>query len=272
MSSYPKCILPAFLVPPSTPPSAPSPPTWNELAAFRETALRHFTRPEDLAGLRRVGELLTESALEQAHLWPPILGSETGSGALAAYHDLHHTLTFLRRLGEAVLAVWIEIDERARSTSRGELSHDPMGWVSAEPAGHSPKASEVGAPMRNPPRILLRTLERAEASCKGLARIDGLFELSAARTLAAAAQVRGASLLVVGDVGGQALPAGAQIRAQRGRGFGERLRVCARREDAALAHWLDRALRSAPPHLVRHEPLPASAPLVFGLAARGPPI
>jgi hypothetical protein len=101
MSSYPKCILPAFLVPPSTPPSATPNPAWNELAAFRETALRHFTRPEDLACLRRLGELLTESALEQAHLWPPIVGSETGSGALAAYHDLHHTLTFLRRLGEA---------------------------------------------------------------------------------------------------------------------------------------------------------------------------
>jgi hypothetical protein len=97
MSSYPKCIPPAS---PSSPPSPQQDP-WNELAAFRETALRHFTRPEDRAALERLGELLTESALEQAHLWPPLEGSETTNGVAAACRDLHHLLRFLTSLGDA---------------------------------------------------------------------------------------------------------------------------------------------------------------------------
>jgi hypothetical protein len=103
VSSYPKCIPPAVPAT-STQTAPPSPPTlepWNELAAFRETALRHFTRPEDRACLLRLGELLTESALEQAHLWPPSEGSETTNGVTAACRDLHHTLRFLTSLGDA---------------------------------------------------------------------------------------------------------------------------------------------------------------------------
>jgi hypothetical protein len=97
MSSSPKCIPP---VPPPSP-SSPSDEPWNELAAFRETALRHFTRPEDRACLLRLGELLTESALEQAHLWPSFEGSETESGIAAACRDLHHLRCFLISLGDA---------------------------------------------------------------------------------------------------------------------------------------------------------------------------
>jgi hypothetical protein len=102
MSDCRKCTLPPSAPPAATPPTQATPPEpWNELAAFRETALRHFTRAEDRASLARLGELLTESALEQAHLWPPLAGAETTNGARAAYRDLLHTLTFLRHLGEA---------------------------------------------------------------------------------------------------------------------------------------------------------------------------
>jgi hypothetical protein len=94
MSDFPQST------PPNPPPSPASEP-WNELAAFRETALRHFTRPEDEACLRRLGELLTESALEQAHLWPRLGESKTASGALAAAQDLLHTAHFLTSLGDA---------------------------------------------------------------------------------------------------------------------------------------------------------------------------
>jgi hypothetical protein len=90
--------------PPETPSSAPPSPAsepWNELAAFRETALRHFTRPEDAACLRRLGEMLTEGALEQAHLWPRLGDSETVSGTRAAVQDLLHTAHFLTSVGDA---------------------------------------------------------------------------------------------------------------------------------------------------------------------------
>jgi hypothetical protein len=97
MSSYPKCTPPV----PPFPSSKPSREPWNELAAFRETALRHFSRPEDRACLVRLGELLTESALEQAHQWPPLGGSETANGVAAACRDLLHTLRFLTSLGDA---------------------------------------------------------------------------------------------------------------------------------------------------------------------------
>jgi hypothetical protein len=100
MSDCSKCTLLPTLYLPSQAPSPP-PERWNELAAFRETALRHFTRPEDRACLARLGELLTESALEQAHLWPPLPGSETVSATRAAYRDLLFTLHFLRRIGDA---------------------------------------------------------------------------------------------------------------------------------------------------------------------------
>jgi hypothetical protein len=97
MRSYPKCIPPFLL----SLPAKPAHPPWNELAAFRETALRHFTRPEDRAAVEHVGSLLFESALEQAHLWPSFPGSETASAGEAARRDLLHTLHFLERVGAA---------------------------------------------------------------------------------------------------------------------------------------------------------------------------
>jgi hypothetical protein len=97
MRSYPKCIPPFLLAPPSTLPLKP----WNELAAFRETALRHFTRPEDRAALEHVGSLLLESALEQAHLWPPYEGTETINSVAAVCRDLEHSCRFLRSVADA---------------------------------------------------------------------------------------------------------------------------------------------------------------------------
>jgi hypothetical protein len=97
MRSYPQCISPLLLPLPGT----PSNPPWKELAAFRETALRHFTRPEDRAAVEHLGSLLFESALEQAHLWPPIHGSETASAAEAGRLDLLHTLRFFHHVGQA---------------------------------------------------------------------------------------------------------------------------------------------------------------------------
>lgn len=107
MRDWTKCIPPTTSPSSSSPSSAPpatdpdEPEPWNELAAFREVTLRHFTRPEDEACLRRLGELLTETALEQAHLWPEMPGSETVSLFRAAHRDLLHTLHALTSLGDS---------------------------------------------------------------------------------------------------------------------------------------------------------------------------
>lgn len=47
----------------SSPQSTP-PPWWNESAAFRETTLRLFEKPEDAVALRHVGAMLHDMALE----------------------------------------------------------------------------------------------------------------------------------------------------------------------------------------------------------------
>jgi hypothetical protein len=100
MRNWPKCTL---LLPPSPPSSfQPAPPDpWNELAAFRETTLRFFTRPEDRKALEHLGAYFTESALEQNHLWPSMPGSETVSATRAVYRDLLFALHYLRRIGDA---------------------------------------------------------------------------------------------------------------------------------------------------------------------------
>ncbi|MFN7961320.1 MAG: hypothetical protein U0002_08620 [Thermoanaerobaculia bacterium] len=89
----------------STPNRPPTPPPLardgQELDAFRECMLRHFTRPEDQAALRHVGRLLFESALEQAHLWPRPEASETTLTLLAARLDLLHTARCLAEAGES---------------------------------------------------------------------------------------------------------------------------------------------------------------------------
>ncbi|HEX4952537.1 MAG TPA: hypothetical protein VF017_03965 [Thermoanaerobaculia bacterium] len=85
--------------------STPKPPPpfldGQELDAFRETMLRHFTRAEDQAALRQVGRLLFESALEQAHLWPLPEESETVLALRAAALDLLHTARTLTALGHS---------------------------------------------------------------------------------------------------------------------------------------------------------------------------
>jgi hypothetical protein len=100
MRNWPKCTL---LLPPSRSsfllPAPPKP--WNELAAFRETTLRFFTRPEDRAAFEHLGAYFTESTLEQLHLWPAIPGSETASATRAAYRDLLFTLEYLRHVGRS---------------------------------------------------------------------------------------------------------------------------------------------------------------------------
>jgi hypothetical protein len=130
---------------PSNPPSSPASEPWNELAAFRETVLRHFTRPEDAAGLRRVGEMLTEGALEQAHLWPPFAGSETASGARAAAQDLLHTAHFLTSLGDArhlsTLTSQEEPIARAAARASRDLRRVAQALLAAVEEGEEPLPS-----------------------------------------------------------------------------------------------------------------------------------
>jgi hypothetical protein len=75
------------------------PAGWDELDAFRESALRFFTQPEDLACLRHLGQMLTEQALEMARLWPEPPESETRAGLRAAAADLWHTAGVLASIG-----------------------------------------------------------------------------------------------------------------------------------------------------------------------------
>jgi hypothetical protein len=72
-----------------------TPPHWNESAAFRETTLRLFTQPEDLAALRHVGEMLHDYALELCGTWPDDGLSSTRSELRAAAVDLRHLEGFL---------------------------------------------------------------------------------------------------------------------------------------------------------------------------------
>jgi hypothetical protein len=130
---------------PSNPPQSPTSEPWNELAPFRETALRHFTRPEDEACLRRLGELLTESALEQAHLWPRQGDSETVSGALAAAQDLLHTAHFLTSLGDArhlsQLSGGEEPIARAAAQASRRLRREARKLLALVEAGSAPAPS-----------------------------------------------------------------------------------------------------------------------------------
>jgi hypothetical protein len=113
MRSYPKCIPPFLLTPPST----PALQRWNELAAFRETALRHFTRPEDRAALEHLGSFLLESALEQAHLWPPYEGSETTNLVAALCRDLDHSQHYLVSVADARHQAALSAPEHALATA-----------------------------------------------------------------------------------------------------------------------------------------------------------
>jgi hypothetical protein len=133
MRSYPKCIPPFLLASPAI--SQP----WNELAAFRETALRHFTRPEDRAALEHVGSLLFEGALEQAHLWPPYEGSETTNGVAAVCRDLEHSRHFLQSVADA----------------RHQAALHPAEHTLAHAAAHQARLL----------RIVVQHLEQAQHDC-----------------------------------------------------------------------------------------------------------
>jgi hypothetical protein len=113
MRSSPKCIPPFLLAPPST----PALQAWNELSAFRETALRHFTRPGDRQALERVGEILAEGALEQAHLWPPYEGTETTNLVDALCRDLDHSQHYLVSVADARHQAALSAPEHALATA-----------------------------------------------------------------------------------------------------------------------------------------------------------
>jgi len=83
------------------------PPPWNESAAFRETTLRLFTKPEDRAALVHLGAMLHDMALETAPYGPEPESSTHGElRAVAA--DLRHLEGYLatvrRSADEAELA------------------------------------------------------------------------------------------------------------------------------------------------------------------------
>jgi hypothetical protein len=71
---------------------APSP--WNESAAFRETTLRLFTKPEDRAALVHLGAMLHDMAIETAP-YGPDPESATHGEMRAAAADLRHLEGFL---------------------------------------------------------------------------------------------------------------------------------------------------------------------------------
>jgi hypothetical protein len=53
------------------------PATWEDFAVFRETFLAYFTRPEDAAALRHLGNLAFEMLLEHCRYFPDPPESET---------------------------------------------------------------------------------------------------------------------------------------------------------------------------------------------------
>jgi hypothetical protein len=83
------------------------PPPWNESAAFRETTLRLFIKPEDRAALAHLGEMLHDMALETAP-YGPGPESATHSELRAAAGDLRHLEGYLatvrRSANESALA------------------------------------------------------------------------------------------------------------------------------------------------------------------------
>jgi len=71
-----------------------TPPPWNESAAFRETTLRLFTKPEDRAALVHLGAMLHDMALETAP-YGPEPESATHGELRAAAADLRHLEGYL---------------------------------------------------------------------------------------------------------------------------------------------------------------------------------
>ncbi|HEX7182153.1 MAG TPA: hypothetical protein VF756_09945 [Thermoanaerobaculia bacterium] len=92
------------LIEESTPPTPPTPSTidpaaWEDFQGFRESFLAHFTRPEDNAALRRLGQFLYELILETAGTMPDPPESATRTETRAALADLRHLEGFLGAIG-----------------------------------------------------------------------------------------------------------------------------------------------------------------------------
>lgn len=89
-----------------------------EEAAFREIALLRFTRPEDLAALRHLGDLLLEMAGEAGRFWPR--GDEPFFRAdlRAAAADLRHVSGFLADTFNAYKAGQFEVEPEEEALIR----------------------------------------------------------------------------------------------------------------------------------------------------------
>lgn len=121
--------------------------------------------------------------------------------------------------------------------------------------------------------ILFARSPRHEARAKRLRRAGRLFELGRDRVLEAVEGLAGVSLVVVGEPGTAALPAGTQVLAQRGGSFGERLTnafddVRALGYEDVLAVGID-APTLSPAHLARAFGQLEHRRVVFGPAADG---
>jgi len=108
-----------------SPESIPSPPPgWNESAAFRETTLRLFTQPEDLAALRHVGEMFHDYALELCGTWPDDGLSATRSELRAAAADLRHLQGFLFSVYKSADESELSVTDDALARFAGTLAGD----------------------------------------------------------------------------------------------------------------------------------------------------
>jgi hypothetical protein len=84
--------------PPASPPVI-DPAKWEDFPTFRETFLAYFTRPEDAAAFRHIGNLVFEMVLEHCRYFPDPPESDVRRELRAALADLRHLQGFLRTLG-----------------------------------------------------------------------------------------------------------------------------------------------------------------------------
>jgi hypothetical protein len=85
-------------------PRAPPPKAvisdWESWEGFRFTFLRHFPRPEDVASLRGVAQLLYELTLENPTGWPELSEPETRWELVAALSELQFLESYLTSVFE----------------------------------------------------------------------------------------------------------------------------------------------------------------------------
>ncbi len=98
-------------------------PTWQELAPFRETFLRHLMQPDDEKAVRHLGTLFFEMALDISRFWPKREEPEVVCDLKAAAADLRHLEQHLRANVVASLT--------ASDLSAPEklLARQAMGWA-----------------------------------------------------------------------------------------------------------------------------------------------